>query len=175
MWNFNSQAFQLAFTKLLEIMHSEKCNYIIGGDINLNLLKYQIDTHITDYVNSILSLGCISLINKPTRFSSTHQPSLLDHIYTNIIDDNTTTGIALYDISDHLPIFATLISIPNVPKNTDQKFAVYNILTYYLFWKILILLFLILTFTTKTTVISTSHVTILFLCFFQHSWPTCSP
>ena len=65
--SLNSQAFQLAFTNLLEIMHSEKSNYIIGGDRNLNLLKYQIDTHITDYVNSILSLGCISLINKPTR------------------------------------------------------------------------------------------------------------
>ena len=41
----NSQAFQLAVTNLLEIMHSEKSNYIIGGDINLNFLKYQIDTH----------------------------------------------------------------------------------------------------------------------------------
>ena len=78
----NSQAFQLAFTNLLEIMDSERSNYIIGGDINLNFLKYQIDTHITDYVDSILSRGCISLINKPTRFSSTHQPSLLDHKYT---------------------------------------------------------------------------------------------
>ena len=46
----NSQAFQLAFTNLLGIMHSEKSNYISGGDINLNFLKYQIDTHITDYV-----------------------------------------------------------------------------------------------------------------------------
>ena len=58
----NSQAFQLAFTNLLEIMHSEKNNYMIGGDTNLNFLKYQIDTHITDYVNSILSLGWISLM-----------------------------------------------------------------------------------------------------------------
>jgi len=30
----NSQAFQLAFTNLLEIMHSEKSNYIIGDDIS---------------------------------------------------------------------------------------------------------------------------------------------
>ena len=137
---------------LLEIMHSEKSNYIIGGDINLNFLKYQTGTHITDYVNSILSLGCISLINKPTRCTSTHQPSLLDHIYTNIIDDSTTTGSALYDISDQLPIFANFNLHPKcakkyrpkirclknfwsvffgtfgmeikVWKNTDQKFAV---------------------------------------------------
>jgi len=120
----NSQAFQLAFTNLLEIMRSEKSNYIIGGDINLNFLKYQIDTHITDYVNSILSLGCISLKNKPTRFSSTYQTSILDHVYTNIIDDNTTTGIALYDVSDHLPIFANFNFHPKCAKNTDQKVAV---------------------------------------------------
>jgi len=84
-------------------------------------LKYQIDTHITDYVNSILSLGCTSLINKPTRFSSTHQPSLLDHIYRNIIDDNTTTGIALYDISDHLPIFANFNFYPKCAKKYSPK------------------------------------------------------
>ena len=101
-----------------------KSNCIIGGDINLKFLKYQIDTHITDHVNSILSLGCISLINKPTRFSSSHQPSLLDYIYTDIVDDNTTTGIALYDISDHLPTFANFNVHPTVLKNTDQKFAV---------------------------------------------------
>jgi len=93
-------------------------------NINSNFLQYQIDTHITDRVNSILSLGCISLINKPTRFSSTHQPSLLDHIYTNIIDDNTTTGIVLYDVSDHLPIFANFNFHPKCAKNTDQKVAV---------------------------------------------------
>ena len=120
----NSQAFQLAFTNLLQSMHSEKSNYIIGGDINLNFWKDQIDTHITDYVNSILSLRYISLINKPTRFSSAHQPCLLDHIYTNIIDDNTTTGIALYDISELLPIFANFNFHPKCAKNTDQKFAV---------------------------------------------------
>jgi len=116
----NSQAFQLAFTNLLEIMHSEKSNYIIGGDINLNFLKYQIDTHITDY-DSVLSLGCISLMNKPTRFSSTHQPSQLDHIDTNIIDDNTTTGIALSDISDYLPIFANFNFHPKCAKKYRPK------------------------------------------------------
>jgi len=117
----NSQAFQLAFTNLLEIMHSEKSNYIIGGDINLKFLKYQIDTHITIYVNSILSLGCISPISKPTKFSSTHQPSPLDHIYTNIIDDNTTTGIAHYGISHHLPIFASFNFHPKCAKKYRPK------------------------------------------------------
>ena len=155
----NSQAFQLAFTNLLEIMHSEKSNYIIGGDINLNILKHQIDTHITDYVNSILSFGCISLKNKPTRFSSTHQPSLLDHIYTNIIDDNTTTGIALYDISDHLPIFANFNFHPKWAKKYRPKFRCLKNFDLPFFLEELTMLIFILTFTTKTTVISTSLVT----------------
>ena len=143
---------------------TEKSNYIIGGGINLNFLKYQIDTHITDYVNSILILGCISLINKPTRFSSTYQPSLLDRVYTNIIDDNTTTGIALYDIFDHLPIFANFYFHLKCAKKYRPKIRCSKNFDLYLFWKILILLFLILAFTTETTVISTSLVTILFLC-----------
>jgi len=111
-------------------MHSETSNYIIEGDVNLNFLKYRIDTHITDYVNSILSRGCISLINKPIRFSSSHQPSLLDHIYTNIIDDNTTTGIALYDISDHLPTFVNFNFHPKCAKKYRPKIRCLKILTY---------------------------------------------
>jgi len=122
----NSQAFQLAFTNLLEIMHSEKSNYKIGGDININFLKYKIDTHIIDYVNSILSLGFISFINKPTRFSSTRQPSLLDLIYTNIVDDNTTTGIALYDISDHLPTCANFNCHPKCVKKIQTKNSLFK-------------------------------------------------
>jgi len=66
-------------------MHSENRNYIIGGDTNVNLLKYQIDTQITDYVNSNFEYWLYISINKPTRFSSTHQPSLFDHtVYIQI-------------------------------------------------------------------------------------------
>ena len=124
----NLQAFQLAFTNLLEIMHPENSNYIIGGYININLLKCQIHKPITDYVNNILSFGCISLVKKHTRFSSSHQLFVLDHIYTNIIDDNTTTGIALYDIFDHLPISANFNFHPKCAKNYRLIIRCLNIL-----------------------------------------------
>jgi len=47
------------------------------------------------------------LINKPTRFSTNCVPCLLDHIYTNVIDEQkiNDVGIALFDIPDHLPVF----------------------------------------------------------------------
>jgi len=75
--------------------------------LNLDLIKYSSSNAITDYINCLLSCGCVSLINKPTRFSTNCVPSLLDHIYTNIVDEQkiNDVGIALFDISDHLPDF----------------------------------------------------------------------
>jgi len=76
----------------------------------LDLIEYNSSNAITDYINCLLSCGCVSLINKPTRFSTNCAPSLLDHIYTNIIDEQqiNDVGIALFDISDHLPVFINL-------------------------------------------------------------------
>jgi len=60
-----------------------------------------------NYVDCLASCGCISLIDKPTRFSKNSKPSLLDHIYTNICEEKRiiNSGITIFDISDHLPIF----------------------------------------------------------------------
>jgi len=62
---------------------------------------------VSNYVDCLASYGCISVINKPTRFSKNSKPSLLDHIYTNICDEKIiiNSGITIFDISDHLPIF----------------------------------------------------------------------
>jgi len=53
---------------------------LIGGDFNCNLLKYHEQSYVTNFVDSLASCGCISLINKPTIFSKNSTPSLLDHI-----------------------------------------------------------------------------------------------
>ena len=62
-------------------------DYLIGGDYNINLITYQENSNVSNYVDCLTSRGCISLINKPTRFSKNSKPSLLDHIYTNICDE----------------------------------------------------------------------------------------
>jgi len=116
---FYIHAFQLAFTNLLEAKHSEIRNYIFGGDINKKC--FEIPNWHTHYFNTILSCNCLSLINKPTRFPSTSHPTLLHHIYTNIIDDGTSTGIAVYDIPDHLPTFANLNFQPKYAKKYRPK------------------------------------------------------
>ena len=44
-------------------------------------------------------------INNHTRFGKNCRPSLLDHIYTNIDNTRTISGVAIFELSDHLPTF----------------------------------------------------------------------
>lgn len=43
-------------------------------------------------------------IIRPSRITS-HSASLIDNIFTNQIDNSTVSGLLVYDISDHLPVF----------------------------------------------------------------------
>jgi len=44
-------------------------------------------------------------VTNHTRFSDNCKPSLLDHIYNNLTKQDTYSGVALYELSDHLPAF----------------------------------------------------------------------
>ena len=54
----------------------------------------------------ILSLGCVPLIHCPTRITM-NSSTLLDHIYTNKVQNNISNYILLHDIGDHLPVAMT--------------------------------------------------------------------
>ena len=90
--------FQDEFIKLVTHLQNKNCEYLIGGDFNCNLLKYHEQSNVTNFVDSLASCGCISLINKPTRFSNNCTPSLLDHVYTNICDEKKIMLELLYMI-----------------------------------------------------------------------------
>ena len=111
--NYNFQEFQKCLTSTLLNFENAKCEYIICGDININLLSSRVAT----YIETLLSNGCNSLINNPTRFSFNSKPSLLDHIYTNNISNGKEYGICLYDISDHLPVFVMIKDCKSIISN----------------------------------------------------------
>ena len=50
---------------------------------------------------------------------------LIDHIYTNTLTSQITLGIALYDISDHLPIFC-IINTPMKQKKFYRNVEHFN-------------------------------------------------
>jgi len=64
-------------------------NYFIGnkgifvlGDFNINLLHHESHVPTSHFLNSMISLGLIPTINKPTRITETSK-TLIDNIFTN--------------------------------------------------------------------------------------------
>jgi len=46
-------------------------------------------------------------LTRPTRIT-THSATLIDNIFTNVIDRPVSSGLIITDISDHLPVFAII-------------------------------------------------------------------
>ena len=74
------------------------------GDLNIDLLNFAHHDKTNSFIDSIFSLGYLPLLTKPTRIAHT-SATLLDHIYSNSINDQTINGIVLSDVSDHFGIF----------------------------------------------------------------------
>lgn len=84
---------------------------IIAGDYNLDLLKINNDPNITNYFDSLMSVGFIPSITLPTRFSIQHgTSSLIDNIFLHAQDMSTrfSSGVYTTKISDH---FGCILSL----------------------------------------------------------------
>ena len=69
------------------------------------LINNENHTLTPDFVDLLHSHSFISLINRPTRITST-TATLIDNIFTNSTNiENSFQGLLVTDVSDHLPIF----------------------------------------------------------------------
>ena len=103
--------------------NSKKSDHIILGDINIDLLKP--DLNSSEYYNNLLSHGFLPNINIPTRVSKTSK-TLIDHIFTksNFIENHCQ--ILQNDISDHYPII-TSINLTGGNINKKVNYLIRNI------------------------------------------------
>ena len=74
------------------------------GDFNINLLNYNNDHSVKDFVDFMYSFGLFSLVTKPTRITEI-SATLIDTIFTNCIQNEFSSGVICSDISDYMPIF----------------------------------------------------------------------
>ena len=87
-------------TKLsLITQKNKKC--IIMGDININLIEKS--RHTVDYLLMLQSSSFFSVLNKPTRITTTSK-TLIDHILANDVNLTVKPCIIIHKIADHLPI-----------------------------------------------------------------------
>ena len=71
---FNDQ-----FERLLQSISSEKSEYLLAGDYNLDLFKYESNTGTETFVNNLYCHSCFPLITKPTRFTEVSS-TLIDNM-----------------------------------------------------------------------------------------------
>ena len=77
----DNKSFKDAFVNVIKSFKANQ-NYVVLGDYNINYDKAMLSQATADYINHIASLGCIQLIDKPTRISQTSNTAI-DHIYVN--------------------------------------------------------------------------------------------
>ena len=118
--NFNEfEAYLNTF--LAKSKTTDKTCFLVG-DLNLNLIDYQSNAKVRDFVNLIFQY-LVPIVNKPTRVTE-NNATLIDYIITNsFMDQENLTGILKTDISDHFPIFTISVKhrLDSSDKNNNKK------------------------------------------------------
>ena len=89
---------------------AEKCTktnhktMFICGDYNIDLLNPNKHRMTDEFINTLYSLSLYPKITRPSRITS-HCATLIDNIFTNVLDNNIISGLLINDITDHLPVF----------------------------------------------------------------------
>ena len=107
--------------KQIKALPSSKAEIIIAGDFNINLLKINDKTCISDFFDAISSLGFNALINLPTRFNKEKSCSLIDNFYVknSPFSTDVKSGILISPISDHMAY--TLIFKLEISKSDNNN------------------------------------------------------
>lgn len=125
------------FTESLEIttdkitLEHKKC--IMMGDFNVDLLKYETHQKTRLLVDNMYSHGYLSHISRPTRVTSS-TATILDHIYTNFVENNAKSGIIITDVADHYATFyierkklrSTQPKILHIRKHTPENIKIFS-------------------------------------------------
>ena len=120
------------FKKVLEPILNDrlfkKSKTILLGDFNINLLEHHTHPDTNLFLSFMQNYFYLPVITRATRFPEGLQratPSLLDHIYMNF-SPPSVSGILKVNITDHLPVFITLIIPKSKIQNQTIKFRVFK-------------------------------------------------
>ena len=121
--NYSVRAFLGKCNEILsKITRNDKYCYL-GRDYNLDLFYYSDHAPTQEFVDSLFSHTFSPLINRPTRITA-HSATLIDNIFTNNLGCKHFNGIAINDISDHLPVFVYEVDEAEITlKNWQTKYV----------------------------------------------------
>ena len=109
--------------KILENISKEQKSIFLLGDFNVKLLNNNEHNQMNEFLDSLASNSFIPLFLQPTRINN-HSNTLIDNIFSNVIDPDIISSNLTATISDHLLQFAI---IPNMFGNIpDNKSNIYE-------------------------------------------------
>ena len=91
---------------------------ILTGDLNINLLNFDQNKEVNEFLEVLTSNWFTLQILGPTRFAEQNEPSFVDNIFVNFSDTHCTSGNIIEKITEHLPIF---LLIENLNTQLDSK------------------------------------------------------
>ena len=100
---------------LLVKANSENREIMLMGDFNTNLLNYESNESVADFLDTMYTHGFLS---GPTRLTL-HSKTLIDNIFYSGISNDIQSGNTLTNISDHLSQILFLPSKKNNNTNSD--------------------------------------------------------
>ena len=93
------------------------------GDLNINVIDYESNKVVKNFVDLCFQHGFIPIINKPTRVTK-QNATAIDHIITNSLNSSISTGIIKCDVTDHFPVFVT--SEVLISKMMNEQSTIYK-------------------------------------------------
>ena len=85
---------------LLDTLSSENKTIVLLGDFNADLLKYDQNSNISDFLDLMYSSLLLSHILLPTRTKTTSE-TLMDNIFTNNYNSSFVSGNPVNTLSGH--------------------------------------------------------------------------
>ena len=106
--------------KLLESISNKEKSIFFLRVCNVNLLNYNEHNQTNEFLDSLASNSFIPLVLQPTRITS-HSNTLIDNVFSNVIDPDIISGNLSATISDHLPQFTIIPNMfGNIPGNKSN-------------------------------------------------------
>jgi hypothetical protein len=112
----NPAEFNAKLQDTLTLAQSERKEVIHLGDYNLNLLNSNTHPPTSEFIDINFTQSLFPSISKPTRITN-RSATLIDSIFTTLpFMTNSKSGILMWDISDHFPVFFIkyINSSPNI-------------------------------------------------------------
>ena len=113
----NNHFLQILFEKL----SCENKTTVLLGDFNTNLLNYDIDTDISDFLDFMYYNSLLPYITSPTHITA-RSKTLIDNIFSNDYDSPFKSGNLLTTLSDHNAQFLFLANQIKTNKNTEKQY-----------------------------------------------------